>query len=47
MTPPTRAHVQMLALWQGLGAEIPRGVAMNATMMATREIVAPFNARTF
>ena len=37
----------VLALWKGLGPELPRGIAMNATMMATREVLAPFNQRAF
>jgi methylmalonyl-CoA mutase cobalamin-binding subunit len=37
----------VLALWSGLGPELPRGIAMNATMMATREVLAPYNARWF
>ena len=37
----------VLALWKGLGPELPRGIAMNATMMATREVLAPFNQRVF
>ena len=30
----------VLALWKGLGAEIPRGIAMNSAMMTTRELMA-------
>ena len=37
----------ILALWSGLGPELPRGIAMNATMMATREVLMPLNARFF
>ena len=37
----------VLALWKGLGAEIPRGIAMNSAMMTTRELMQPVNARLF
>ena len=36
-----------LALYKGLGPDLPRGIMMNATMMATREVMAPLNSRLF